>query len=67
MNIWPLLRWPAAGEADDVLHRGILAHDFDEVVELLLHGLEGNALVGLDGAVQPPVSCCGKNPLGMTT
>ena len=44
----------AAGEADDGLDRGILPHDLDEVVELLLHRLERNALVAAHEADQAP-------------
>ena len=38
----------SSGEPDHVIDRRIGTHDVDEARELLLHGLEGNALVGLD-------------------
>ena len=40
-------------EADDVLDSRVLAHDVHKIVQLLLHGLKGNALVSLDETAQP--------------
>ena len=53
----------AAGERVDVLHRRILPNDIDQLGQLFLHQLEGDALVGLDAAdhhVRRPAS--GKSP-----
>ena len=43
----------AAGEADDALDRRILPDDRDELLQLLPHQLERDALVGLDAADHP--------------
>ena len=43
---------PAAGEADDSRDRRIVLHDRLQLRELLLHRLEGDALIALDDADQ---------------
>ena len=45
---------PAAGDADDAVHRGIVLDDRLQLRQLLLHRLEGNALIALDGADEQP-------------
>ncbi len=44
----------AAGEAHDAVDRRILAHDGDELGQLVAHRLEGDALIGLQPADHPP-------------
>ena len=50
----------AAGERADALDCGIVANDVDEPGELLLHQLEGDALVGLNAAEHQPDILSGK-------
>jgi hypothetical protein len=66
-NICPELRRAPPVNATTCSTAGSAADDLDEVGELFAHRLERDALVGLDAADQPSVSCCGKKPFGMIT
>ncbi len=54
----------AAGEAADELDVGVASDNAEDLGKLSLHRLEGDVLIGLDGAADSPGVLLGKEALG---